>query len=292
MGGIGQCYQMNQPTNSSISKLRTIMACLRHKTYGCPWDQEQSPESIAPYTIEEAYEVVDAIQEGDTEHIKEELGDLLLQVVFYCQMAEEKDEFSFEDVAETISEKLLRRHPHVFPNNDLESFGQVSKIKEAKGVEIAWEKIKQSENKNKTNQGILSNVAKGLPPMKRAIKLQKAAQKVGFDWPNIEPALKKITEETQELNDAIKDGESLDLIEEEFGDLLFASMNVSRFLKIDPEMALVRANRKFEARFKLMEGYLSAEKKDWESYSLEELDRLWEKAKQELYQDCLTEPPK
>lgn len=275
---------MKENSQPSIAKLRTIMACLRHKTYGCPWDLEQTPKTIAPHTIEEAYEVVDAIEGGDTEHLKEELGDLLLQVVFYCQMAEEKNQFTFDDVADGINEKLLRRHPHVFSAGDLDSFGQVSGIQKSSDVEEAWENIKKSEKSETKQEGILSAVTKGLPPMKRAIKLQKAARTVGFDWPDIQPALEKVEEETLELKEVINMEDSSEAIEEEFGDLLFASMNVARFLKLDPEMALVRANRKFEARFKLIENYVAASEKDWRDYSLQELDAFWEKAKVELYQ--------
>lgn len=275
---------MKENSQSSITKLRTIMACLRHKTYGCPWDLEQTPKTIAPYTIEEAYEVVDAIEGGDVDHLKEELGDLLLQVVFYCQMAEEKDQFTFDDVADGISEKLLRRHPHVFSNGDLDSFGQASDIQKASAVEEIWENVKKSEKSETAQAGILDAVAKGLPPMKRAIKLQKAARAVGFDWPEIAPALEKVEEETSELKEAINMENSSEAIEEEFGDLLFASMNVARFLKLDPEVSLVRANIKFEARFKLIERYVAVGEKNWRDYSSQELNELWEKAKAELYQ--------
>jgi len=276
---------MKENSQAPIEKLRTIMACLRHETYGCPWDLEQTPKTIAPYTIEEAYEVVDAIEGGDIAHLKEELGDLLLQVVFYCQMAEEKNQFTFDNVADGINEKLLRRHPHVFSSGDLDSFGQVSDIQKSSDVEKVWENIKKSEKSETRQEGILSAVTNGLPPMKKAIKLQKAARTVGFDWPDIQPALEKVEEETLELKEAINtENSSSEAIEEEFGDLLFASMNVARFLKIDPEMALVRANRKFEARFKLIENYVAASEKDWRDYSLRELDEFWERAKIELYQ--------
>ncbi|MBL4607560.1 MAG: nucleoside triphosphate pyrophosphohydrolase [Pseudomonadales bacterium] len=267
-----------------LENLRTIMACLRHKEYGCPWDLEQTPKSIAPYTIEEAYEVVDAIEGGSIDHLKEELGDLLLQVVFYCQMAEEKNQFTLNDVAEGISEKLLRRHPHVFPNGDIDSFGQVSAIQSAQEVEKVWEKIKKTENVKPKKEGVLSGVERGISPMKRAIKMQKAAGTVGFDWKDVAPALGKVEEETNELKEAIDKSEPSEKIEEEFGDLLFASMNVARFLKFDPEMALIRANRKFEARFKLIEKHVAASGKGWDDFSLKELDVFWEKAKLELYQ--------
>ena len=273
---------MTEKDTSPIGKLRTIMACLRHPEYGCPWDLEQTPDTIAAHTLEEAYEVVDAIESGNVEHFKEELGDLLLQVIFYCQMTEEKNQFSFNDVAEGISEKLLRRHPHVFPDGKLDSFGKPSRIDHASEVLTAWEKIKEKEKSNIKNVGILDQVEKGLPSMIRAKKLQKAAKKVGFDWPDVQPALEKVKEETQELKEAIDKGFSSEEIEEEFGDLLFASINVSRFLKLDPEMALIRANSKFEARFKYIEDRVTASDKGWNDYNLEELDQLWELAKLDL----------
>ncbi|MBV1869673.1 MAG: nucleoside triphosphate pyrophosphohydrolase [Gammaproteobacteria bacterium] len=273
---------MTKECISPIEKLRMVMACLRDPDYGCPWDLEQTPSTIAPHTLEEAYEVVDAIESGDAEHLKEELGDLLLQIIFYCQMSEEESQFSFDEVTDGIVEKLLRRHPHVFPDGTQDSFGKVSPLRNASDVEVSWEAIKAKEKSVSKSSGILGQVEKGLPSMIRARKLQKAAKKVGFDWPNIEPALDKIEEETQELREAINKGYPSSEIEEEFGDLLFASMNVSRFLKIDPEMALVRANRKFEARIHCIEGYIAKSNKDWGDYSLEELDMLWEKAKKEL----------
>lgn len=273
---------MTKERISPIETLRTVMTCLRDPEYGCPWDLEQTPSTVAPHTLEEAYEVVDAIESGDTEHFKEELGDLLLQIIFYCQMAEEEKLFSFDEVADGIVGKLLRRHPHVFPDGTLGSFGKVSPLRNASEVEVRWEAIKTTEKSGSKSSGILGQVEKGLPSMTRARKLQKAAKKVGFDWPNIEPALDKIEEETQELREAINKGYPSSEIEEEFGDLLFASVNVSRFLKLDPEIALVRANRKFEARIHYMEDYIAKSNKDWNDYSLEELDLLWEKAKKEL----------
>lgn len=265
-----------------IEKLRYIMTCLRDKEWGCPWDLEQTPRSIAPFTLEEAYEVVDAVESGDSQHLQEELGDLLLQVVFYSQMAAEQNQFTFDDVVNGISEKLLRRHPHVFPEGRLELFGQrVSSVQKAEEVETVWEDIKKSEKQgtHKKQSTLFQGLSRGLAPLKRAGKLQKAAQRVGFDWPDIQPAFAKIAEELEELKAAVYEGHEIQSVEEEFGDLLFAAVNVSRHLKIDPDMALLVANNKFESRMYGIEQRIHAEGKQWQDYTLEELDEFWNQIK-------------
>lgn len=264
-----------------IEKLRFIMACLRDKQWGCPWDLEQTPDSIAPYTIEEAYEVVDAVHGGDVNHLKEELGDLLLQIVFYSQMAEEQQQFSFDDVVHGISEKLLRRHPHVFPEGQLALFGQqVSSLQDAADVEQAWEKIKQSEKQgSNAASALFKEVGRGLPPLKRASKLQKAARKVGFDWNDVAPAFAKVSEELEELKAATQMHASEQAVAEEFGDLLFAAVNVSRYLKVDPELTLLSANNKFETRMLGVEQQVLASGKQWSDFNLEELDVFWNQVK-------------
>ena len=267
-----------------IDKLHYIMACLRHPEFGCPWDLEQNAVTIAPNTLEEAYEVVDAIESGDSEHLKEELGDLLLQVVFHAQLAQEQNTFTLDDVVDGISEKLLRRHPHVFPDGKLESFGQAEALTKAEDALTSWEAVKAQEKSDKTElQGsVMSAVPKGLPPFSRARKLQKQASKVGFDWAEIKPVIAKIEEELTEFKEEVEKNSALNLIEEELGDLLFSCVNASRFLKLDPEITLLKANNKFEKRFTLMEQMLKNTETDWADCNLEELDVLWEKAKKEI----------
>lgn len=254
---------------SAISQLHTIMAKLRHPDNGCPWDLEQNFSTIAPYTIEEAYEVADAIASGDKHALKEELGDLLLQVVFHAQMAEEEGSFTFNDVAETICEKMIRRHPHVFSNVE---------IKDAKAQTENWEQLKAAERKTKNaSNSVLSDVPSALPALMRAEKLQKRAARVGFDWDDVSGVIAKIHEELAEVEEAMK--ESPEKIAEEIGDLLFAVTNLARFASIDPEEALRQTNRKFIRRFTHIESSLQAQNKSWESTSLNEMETLWNEAK-------------
>lgn len=270
---------MNDQT--PIEKLRFIMRCLRDPQWGCPWDLEQTPRSIAPYTLEEAYEVVDAVHSGDVHHLKEELGDLLLQIVFYSQMAEEQQQFSFDDVVNGISDKLLRRHPHVFPEGQLVLFGQqTSSLHGASEVEQAWEQIKQKEKNNAHSSSTLFNeVGRGQPPLKRASKLQKAARQVGFDWNDVAPAFAKVAEELEELKVAAAQQDAKEAVAEEFGDLLFAAVNVSRYLRVDPELALLAANNKFETRMQAVEQRVLASGKQWSDFTLKELDAFWNQVK-------------
>ncbi|MDB6182418.1 nucleoside triphosphate pyrophosphohydrolase [Paracoccus fistulariae] len=255
---------------AEIARLIQIMAQLRDPKTGCPWDIEQDFASIAPYTIEEAHEVADAIDRKAWDELPAELGDLLLQVVFHAQMADEAGMFDFADCAAAISDKLVFRHPHVF--------GDESRDKSAAQQVKDWEAIKAAERAGKAERGTLDGVAQGLPALTRAIKLQNRAARVGFDWPGAGDVLDKITEETAELVEA-RDHLGAEALEEEFGDLLFVMANLARHLEIDPEQALRRANAKFTRRFEAIETALAAEGRRPEDSDLAEMDRLWDQAK-------------
>ena len=249
--------------------LLTIMARLRDRETGCPWDVEQNFATIAPYTIEEAYEVEDAIRKGDMAGLKEELGDLLLQVVFHTQMAKEAGLFDFDSVAETIGEKMRRRHPHVFGEADIRS---------AQAQTENWEKLKAKERGEKSFTSILADIPLGLPALTRAEKLQKRAARAGFDWPDMAGVRAKITEELAECDAAIEAGDK-EKIAEEIGDLLFAVTNLARFLGCDAEAALRATNHKFITRFQYIEQALRARGRIPETSSLEEMETLWQEAK-------------
>jgi nucleoside triphosphate diphosphatase len=256
---------------NSIASLLEIMARLRDPDGGCPWDLQQDFRSIAAYTLEEAYEVADAIERGDLDDLKEELGDLLLQVVFHSRMAEEQGAFVFSDVVAGISKKMVRRHPHVF---------STGAAKSADEVNATWEEIKQAEKQasGKTPSGLLDGVPSNIASLTQAVKLQKQAAKVGFDWPSAEPVLAKIEEELAELKHEVA-ADDADLMEEEFGDLMFVLANYARHLKIDPDAALRRANQKFRSRFSAMEASSKVENTSLADLSLEELEMLWVEAK-------------
>lgn len=247
---------MSEPEQRPIDQLLAIMAQLRHPEQGCPWDVEQTFSTIAPYTIEEAYEVADAIERNDLTALKDELGDLLFQVVFHARMAEEAGHFGFEDVAGAISEKMLRRHPHVF--------GDAEKPD--------WEGLKALEREGKEDDSALAGVALGLPALLRAEKIQKRAARTGFDWPDAQGAKAKVFEEIAEVEAAADQ----DAREDEIGDLLFAVVNWARKLDIDPEAALRRANSKFEKRFRIME---SISGDAFSRLDLEAMEELWQEAK-------------
>jgi len=264
-----------------ISRLIEIMAQLRTPVTGCPWDLEQNFATIAPYTIEEAYEVADAIARGDLEDLKEELGDLLLQVVYHARMAEEENAFRFGDVVEAITRKMIRRHPHVFADKD----GNIA----AAGVKSAWERIKAEEKAERAarrphqdhdHKSLLSSVKAGLPALTRAIELQRKASTVGFDWNDPRAVLKKIREEADEIEAALDSADESELAAET-GDLLFAVVNLARHVKADPEMALRGANAKFERRFAYIERALEARGRALGAASLDEMDALWNEAKKE-----------
>ena len=255
--------------SGDIAKLLEVMAKLRNPDGGCPWDIEQDFRSIAPYTVEEAYEVADAIERNDMSALKDELGDLLFQTVFHAQMAKEQGLFDFSDVAHAISEKMIRRHPHVFGNSEHRSADEQT---------AAWEKQKAEERAEKGATSLLADVPLGLPGLTRAVKLQKRAARVGFDWPNAKDVLNKIVEETEELTDAVERKNPPD-IEDEFGDLLFVIANLSRHLKVDPEAALRRANEKFSRRFQHIEKAMSDAGLELDKASLDELEAHWNDAK-------------
>jgi MazG family protein len=259
--------------SKDITRLIEIMAALRDPDTGCPWDQKQTFATIAPYTIEEAYEVADAIARGDLPHLKDELGDLLLQVVYHARMAEEQSAFAFGDVVEAVTSKMIRRHPHVFG----------TEAERAAGVAPGfWDDAKAAEKKDRSAGGILDDVPVTLPALTRAIKLQNKAAKVGFDWPSLAPVFAKLNEEIVELEDAIattEDRPDRAAIEEEFGDLLFVVANVARHLKLDPEAALRAANDKFTRRFRYIEAQLAKRGSSPDQSNLAEMDALWDEAK-------------
>ncbi|MEX1060537.1 MAG: nucleoside triphosphate pyrophosphohydrolase [Methyloceanibacter sp.] len=260
----------------TLEDLLSVMARLRDKDTGCPWDVEQSFATIAPYTIEEAYEVADAIAREDLGALKEELGDLLLQVVYHAQMASEIERFGFPDVVDAITRKMIRRHPHVFGDASRDEFltGDM------------WQRIKNEEKSERgaaAEGATLDDVPLALPALARAVKLQSRAADVGFDWPSLVPVLAKAEEEIAELKTAIAESEGekshAKQVGEEFGDLLFVMANIARHLKVDPEAALRGANAKFVRRFKSIEAALAKEGRKPEDATLEEMDALWDEAK-------------
>jgi MazG family protein len=274
----------DQPPRKTMADLLAVMAALRTPGTGCPWDLEQTFETIAPYTIEEAYEVHDAIERGDRGELRDELGDLLLQVVYHARMAEEERAFDFADVVDAVTRKMIRRHPHVFGDET------------ARAATLQtgwWENIKAEEKAAKrgdvaeaptTPASLLADVPLALPSLTRAIKLQAKAARVGFDWPSLAPVFAKLDEELAELQAAIAQngaspGASDTEIAEEFGDLLFVVANVARHLKIDPEAALRAANDKFTRRFRYIEAQLAARGSSPAQSSLAEMDELWNEAK-------------
>ena len=256
--------------SAGIERLLEIMRALRDPDKGCPWDIQQDFASIAPYTIEEAYEVADAIERQAWDELKGELGDLLFQSVFHAQMAQEAGHFSFQDVVTTMSNKMVSRHPHVF--------GDENREKSAEQQTADWEAIKAAERAGKRETGTLDGVAVGLPALLRAYKLQKRAARVGFDWPETAQVIDKIKEEAAELVEA-RDQLTPDEVEEEFGDLMFVMANLGRHLGLEPEAALRRANAKFIRRFEGVEAKLAAQGKKPEDSDLAEMDALWDAVK-------------
>lgn len=262
---------INDP-KGGMPRLVEIMRRLRDPKTGCPWDIEQNFNTIAPYTIEEAYEVADAIERSAWHELKGELGDLLFQSVFHAQMAEERGLFNIDDVANTMSDKMVARHPHVF--------GDENRDKSAEQQTRDWETIKAAERAGKEQKGTLDGVALGLPALLRAVKLQKRAARVGFDWPDVSHVLDKIVEESHELVEA-RDTLTQDDIEDEFGDLLFVMANLARHMNVEPEAALRRTNAKFTRRFEQVEAKLAARGKRPDQSDLEEMDALWDEVKTE-----------
>ncbi|MGZ2380073.1 nucleoside triphosphate pyrophosphohydrolase [Rhizobium leguminosarum] len=264
-----------------ISRLIEIMAALRHPETGCPWDILQNFETIKPYTIEEAYEVSDAIERGDMDDLCDELGDLLLQVVFHARMAEEAGEFSFGDVVNAITAKMIRRHPHVFARSAADT---------PDAVKIQWDEIKQAEKRERAerrsrrgitedfNSGFLGSVQRSFPALTEALKLQERAAKVGFDWSAPEPILDKIEEEIGELRAALREGDQAK-VSDELGDLIFAVVNIGRHVKADPEQSLRGTNTKFRRRFSHIEQVLEAEGETLKDATLERMEEIWQAAK-------------
>ncbi len=262
----------------SVGDLLTLMAVLRDPSHGCPWDQKQTFSTIAPYTIEEAYEVADAIARGDISGVKEELGDLLLQVVYHAQMAQEDDQFTFEHVADAITRKMIRRHPHVFGDEETRDNIDIRGLWERIKAEEAMAKQEAAGTADDADQSILDGVTPGLPALARSVKLQKKAARVGFDWPEPGQMLAKVREELAEFEQELGAGDR-DGMEEEMGDLLFILANLSRALSIDPEAALRRANAKFERRFRHIERRLRENGRAPEDATLEEMEGFWREAK-------------
>jgi nucleoside triphosphate diphosphatase len=262
-----------------IADLIAIMAALRDRETGCPWDIEQTFASIAPYTIEEAQEVADAIAGGDREDLREELGDLLLQVVFHARMAEEEGAFDFGGVVEAVTRKMVRRHPHVFAERRDWTPAEVkASWARIKAEEKAERAARRGERLEADAQSALAGVPRSLPPGQRAVRLQDKAAKVGFDWPNVEDVIAKAEEELAELKAAAASGDVAH-VEEELGDLLFVLANVARWRGLDPDMAMAKANAKFERRFSRVEALLRARGKTPAQSSLAEMDALWNEAK-------------
>lgn len=286
---------------TAIAQLIDVMTMLRDPEYGCPWDLEQSIRSLVPFTLEEVYEVIDAIELGDVVELEEELGDLLFQVVFYAQIAREEGSFDFDGVARAITQKLLRRHPHVFPQGDVENFGNKSDILNHE-VASNWEKIKQQERIEKAAKkrqllkigdaecssgneesviaatSIFDSVPAAMPAVMRAAKLQAKAAREGFDWSELKPVLAKLQEEIAEFEEAVEQNDPK-AIKSELGDILFTTVNIARQVNVEPESALRSANQRFTARFKWIENHAVESGLKISDMSLEELDSLWERAK-------------
>ncbi len=264
-----------------LPDLLHLMARLRDPQHGCPWDLQQDYASIVPHTLEEAYEVADAIESGDFEHLPGELGDLLFQVVYYSQLAREEGRFDFATVVDAITRKLVRRHPHVFPDGDLYGSPELPRLDEA-AIKRRWEEIKAEERAEKAaapeQLSLLDDVPSALPALSRAAKLQKRAAQVGFDWPEALPVVDKVREELDEVLEAMSESDP-QAIAEELGDLLFVVVNLARHLKVDPENALRAANGKFERRFRFIEQALRDAGRPIENCDHEELDALWSEAK-------------
>lgn len=258
--------------SAGVERLLEIMQALRDPEHGCPWDIDQNFSTVAPYTIEEAYEVADAIEREAWDELKGELGDLLFQSVFHAQMAAEAGHFTFQDVVTTMSNKMVSRHPHVF--------GAESRNKSAEQQTADWEAIKAAERAGKAQKGTLDGVAVGLPALLRAYKLQKRAARVGFDWPVVDDVIAKIAEESAELVEARNTLTQVE-VEEEFGDLMFVMANLGRHLGVEPEAALRQANAKFIRRFEGVEAKLAARGKSPQDSDLTEMDSLWDEVKRD-----------
>jgi ATP diphosphatase len=290
----GNSINKSSASRYSIADLIFLMQRLRDPEKGCPWDVKQTFESIVPHTLEEAYEVADAIEKGDRDDIKDELGDLLFQVIFYSRIAEEEGSFDFTDITHAITTKLLRRHPHVFPERDLHAYHPEGTHFTDDQIKGQWDAIKAEERALKQQtanepapESILDDIPTSMPALGRAEKLQRRAANVGFDWDNIEDVFAKVEEELSEVRDAYQQAGSENLrdpdvhakLTEELGDLLFCAVNLARFLKVNPEEAMRSCNQKFYRRFNYIENSLRAADKSFEDSNLQALDSLWNEAK-------------
>jgi ATP diphosphatase len=273
----------NDESVGQLTRLLEIMQQLRDPETGCPWDQQQNFESIVPHTIEETYEVADAIFSGNMHDIKDELGDLLFQVVFYSQLGKEQGDFDFEDIAQAISDKLIRRHPHVFDVFDVGEGVDVKRHKTQGELNNQWDQIKAQERASK-NQALdtstLANIPQGMTPLLRAQKIQKKCSKVGFDWTELAPVVDKIHEEIEEVLAEVNVSEpDLQAVEEEIGDLLFAVVNLARHTSVNAETALIKANHKFEKRFRLVEQDIKGQGLSLQVANLQQMEDAWQRIK-------------
>lgn len=270
----------NVPTSAAIEQLQTLMANLRDPELGCAWDRKQTLHSLTRHTLEEVYEVIDAIESGDAEKICDELGDLLFQVVFYARIAEEQGDFNLSDIAQAVTRKLLHRHPHIFPDGTLQSFGDPTTLT-ANEVEANWERIKNAERATRQGAGasVLDDVAQTLPALERARKIQQRAASVGFDWQQAEEVLCCLEREVEELRVAMQSAD-VNAHQHELGDVLFSCVNLARHLGLDAGQALQQTNRRFETRFRFMEEGARRAGLVMSEQSLATLDAWWEKAKQ------------
>jgi ATP diphosphatase len=275
----------NDKNISQLTRLLAIIQQLRDPITGCPWDQQQSFESIVPHTIEETYEVVDAILSGNMHDIKDELGDLLFQIVFYAQLAKEQGDFDFEDIAQAISDKLIRRHPHVFNVPNVTELTTQNKLRTQDELNNQWEQIKAQEQTAKNQEldiSVLANIPQGMTPLLRAQKIQKKCSKVGFDWTELAPVVDKIYEEIDEVLAEVNVSEpNQQAVEEEVGDLLFAVVNLARHTSVNAETALIKANRKFENRIRLVEQAIQSQGLSMQSASTQQMEAAWQQIKKQ-----------
>ena len=262
----------------TLSNLLRVMERLRDPQQGCPWDLRQDFDTIVPSTLEECYELAQAIEHGDYPHVAEELGDVLFQVVFYAQLGKERDLFDFDGIVDTLVEKLVRRHPHVFAGGEIEGVVPPSERGSIDSIKESWESIKEEERAGRSHVGVLDDVPVALPALPRAQKLQKRAARVGFDWSEAGAVVNKLEEEIEELREAMSSGEVAEL-EDELGDVLFTCVNLARHLGLDAETALRRSSNKFEDRFRHMESFAAEENRTLAGSSAQELDALWRSVK-------------
>lgn len=270
-------------TATPIERIRYLMARLREPEVGCPWDAKQTYRTIAPFTIEEAYEVADAIEKNDLAHLREELGDLLFQVIFYCQMAEEEERFDLNEVAKGLEEKLVRRHPHVFPDGTLESRIQPGQQAEETQIKSNWDAIKQQEKaeKNQLPESVLDQVPASMSPTRRAQKMQSVVAKKGFDWDDPQRVLEKLQEEIGELQVEVAEQAPVEKIADELGDVMFCCVNLARHYKLDAEMVMTKVNQKFERRFRALEHALRQQGISLDDATLDQMEAEWVAAKQQ-----------